>query len=190
MNGIDYAILAVLAISSVASLMRGFVREAISLASWAAALFVAFSFDDRLAAKLQPYINLPVARQMAAFALLFALTLIVGALVGNLARRLMNASGMSFVDRLLGMAFGLARAVLIIVLVISMGRGAADVFPSAFTENIIPAAVKQSLLVNHFVMLEQWMRTTGKPYVDNIKTAAEPLKKELEAAASKVKHSN
>ncbi|HET8707544.1 MAG TPA: CvpA family protein [Pseudomonadales bacterium] len=186
MNGIDYAIIAVLAISSVASLVRGFVREAISLATWAAALIISFNFDDRLASLLQPYITVPVGRQMAAFTLLFAGTLLVGALVGSFARKLLAATGMSLLDRLLGMAFGLARAVLIIVLIISMGRGAAEVFPNALTQSIMPEAIQKSLLIDHFVMLENWMRTEGKPYVDNVKSAAEPVKKELEAAASKV----
>lgn len=185
MNGIDYAIIAVLAISSVASLVRGFVREAISLATWASALIIAFNFDDRLASLLQHYISTPVARQMTAFVILFAGTLFVGALMGSFARKLMAATGMSLIDRLLGMVFGLARAVLIIVLVISMGRGAAQIFPSSMTEHLIPEAVQKSMLINHFVMLETWMRTEGKPYVDNIKSVSEPLKKELEAAASK-----
>jgi len=184
MNGIDYAIVAVLAISAVASLVRGFVREAISLASWAAALIIAFNFDDRLASLLQPYISAAAARQMAAFALLFAGTLMVGALVGSLARKLMAATGMSLIDRLLGVAFGLARAVLIIVLIISMGRGAAEIFPSSLTQSVMPEAIQKSTLINHFLVLENWMRTEGKPYVDNLKAASEPVRKEIEAAAT------
>ena len=51
-NGVDWVIIVVLTISTLFSLWRGFVREALSLLAWIAAFIVAHLFVDQLAAQL------------------------------------------------------------------------------------------------------------------------------------------
>jgi len=75
MNWADWVILAILVVSSLISLKRGFVREALSLANWVVAFFVAMAFRDVLATLISPYISTPSIRDMVAFATLFAATL-------------------------------------------------------------------------------------------------------------------
>jgi membrane protein required for colicin V production len=67
MTGIDWGILAVLAISAALSLRRGFVKEALSLVSWIAAFVIARLFSGNLATLLVDYIDTPSARWVVAF---------------------------------------------------------------------------------------------------------------------------
>lgn len=75
---IDWAIIAIIAVSTVISLARGFVKEALSLVTWVVAGLVAWMFGGALAEYLIPYIDTPSVRVIAACAILFVLTLILG----------------------------------------------------------------------------------------------------------------
>ena len=112
MNWLDYAIIAVIALSTVISLVRGFVKEAISLAVWFAALFIASQFYADLAVYFTK-INDELIRNGAAIAVLFVVTLILGALVNHVIGQLVQATGLSGTDRALGAVFGGLRGILI-----------------------------------------------------------------------------
>ena len=75
---IDWVILAVVLISALISIKRGFVKEMLSLASWIAAFIIARIFSGHLDVLLIQWFETPSARYGAAFAILFAATLIVG----------------------------------------------------------------------------------------------------------------
>lgn len=124
MNWLDVAILGLIALSAVISLLRGFVREALSLATWILAFWVALTFAAHLAAVpwLGEQIASPTARISAAFVALFLLTLIVGALINYVIAQLVSKTGLSGTDRLVGALFGVARGVALIgVLVLLAG---------------------------------------------------------------------
>ncbi|HJR13989.1 MAG TPA: CvpA family protein [Rhodanobacteraceae bacterium] len=120
MNTADIAILAVLALSTLFGLMRGFVREVLSLVCWLAAFWVAWAFGDRVAQFYGDWLHEPTARLVAGYATCFLGVLIVGALVGWVLRKLMNVSGLRGGDRFLGMLFGLARGLLLVTFVVLM----------------------------------------------------------------------
>src|SRR5690625_5741006 len=84
MNWADWVILGILLVSSLISIKRGFVKEALSLATWLVAFIVAMLFSDRLALLLINLIETPSIREMVAFAVLFASTLVVCAMVNHL----------------------------------------------------------------------------------------------------------
>ena len=67
MNWADLAILGILLVSSLISIKRGFVKEALSLAGWAAAFIIAFLFYRSLATLFVNSIESPPAREMVAF---------------------------------------------------------------------------------------------------------------------------
>jgi membrane protein required for colicin V production len=117
-NWADWTIVAILGVSCVFSLLRGFVKEALSLAAWICATFVAIAFYERLAALFERWIETPSLRLVLAFAALFIATLLIGAIVNKLVGTLIAASGLGGVDRLLGMVFGLARGLLIVFAII------------------------------------------------------------------------
>jgi len=115
---IDVVILALIALSAILSLFRGFVKEALALASWLVALWVSMTFYEDLAAWLAQWITLPSGQKIVAFAALFITVLLLGALVNYLASRLVSHTGLTGTDKLLGIIFGVARGGLIIAILV------------------------------------------------------------------------
>ncbi|WP_133470322.1 CvpA family protein [Paraglaciecola marina] len=113
MNWIDYTIIGVIILSAVISLIRGFVKEAISLAIWFSAFFIASQFYADLATYLTRFED-DMIRNGIAIAILFVATLIVGGLVNYLISQLVQFTGLGGTDRALGLVFGGLRGVLIV----------------------------------------------------------------------------
>ena len=148
----DIAILAVILMSTLISLIRGFVKESISLATWLIAGFIAITYYLILSDFILPYIESPTISQAVAFAILFIITLIVGAIINYMISQLVSKTGLSGTDKLLGMIFGAARGVLIISMIVLF----AGLTP-------MPSEVwwQESSLVPHFkeiaVWIQEWM---------------------------------
>lgn len=121
LNWADLAIASIIVLSALISLMRGFVREAISLTTWIVAAWVAIRFYDLLANQLAAYIHTPSLQAVVAFAILFIATLIIGGLINVLFSRLVEQTGLSGTDRLLGLIFGIARGILLVAVLILLG---------------------------------------------------------------------
>ncbi|MDX1824811.1 MAG: CvpA family protein, partial [Thiohalomonadales bacterium] len=122
MIGVDYAILGILLISSFISLIRGFVKEALSLAGWVMAFWISLSFAVPLSKLLASSMDDPTLRLIIAFGVLFVLTLIVSAVINFFASRLVQRTGLTGTDRFLGVIFGFLRgALLVSVLVLLAG---------------------------------------------------------------------
>ncbi|MDX1380227.1 MAG: CvpA family protein, partial [Xanthomonadales bacterium] len=80
----DYAILAVIAISTLVGALRGFVKEVFSLLVWAAAFAIAYYFSGDVAALMEGAVSLPSARMAMGFTGLFVAVLLVGGLLNYL----------------------------------------------------------------------------------------------------------
>ena len=119
---IDVVILALIALSAILSLFRGFVREAVALATWLIALWVAMAFYEDLAVILSQWISVPSAQKITAFAVLFISVLLLGAIVNYLAGKVVDKTGLTGTDKLLGIVFGVARGgVIVAILVLLAG---------------------------------------------------------------------
>ena len=116
MSWLDLFILAVIVLSALISLIRGFVKESISLITWIAAGLLAFRYFSPLSNLLEPYVASATVRSIAAFAILFVSTLIVGAIVNFIMSQLVSKTGLSGTDKTLGVVFGSARGVLIVTM--------------------------------------------------------------------------
>lgn len=114
----DYAILAVVAVSVAVGALRGFIKEVFSLLVWAAAFLVAWHFAGDIAGLMEDAITLPSARTAMGFAGLFVAVLLVGGLLTYLLGRLVETTGLSGTDRLLGGVFGAARGLVLVVAVL------------------------------------------------------------------------
>ncbi len=125
MNWADYVIIAIIVFSAIVGLIRGFVREAFSLASWVGAFVVAVIFAEWGARMLARWVPGEQLRLVLAFAGLFALVLIVGIAVGHFASLMVERAKLTRADRGLGLFFGIARgyvAVAALVVVASFSR--------------------------------------------------------------------
>lgn len=147
---VDYFILGIITISALLSLLRGFVREAISLASWVIALWVAVLFFQDLSALMKDWIDTPSIRDVAAFAILFVAVVLLGGLVNYLAGQLVSKTGLTATDRVLGMIFGVLRGILIVAVLVMLAGVTA--LPDDPWWN-------ESLLLGHFQDMAIWLRS-------------------------------
>lgn len=121
MTVVDVVVIFVIFLSALFSLIRGFVKEAISLATWIIAIWLAATFAPKLAAALPNSLESEAVRQAVGFGVLFVLTLMVGALVNMLVAQVVKKTGLSSADRIFGVAFGILRGGLIIIVFVVIG---------------------------------------------------------------------
>ena len=155
----DWLIVAVLAISTMVSLWRGFAREAISLLGWVAAFVLAHLFAAELALSLTATIDNETARSVAAYVLIFVATLMLANLAGWVVVKLVKVTGLSLLDRVLGTIFGFARGVIVILVTIFIA-----------TEMLPPEQLQwlqSSQLAPHIDMLVQWVETVLGPAMNS-----------------------
>ena len=122
MMPVDYILIGIIVLSTLFSLLRGFVKEAISLGSWILAIWISLSFAAQFSTLLPSSIESDASRIALSYLILFIVTLMAGALVSYLARQIIQTVGLSVFDRVLGMAFGLARGLLIISALVMLGN--------------------------------------------------------------------
>jgi membrane protein required for colicin V production len=158
MNLADGVILVVIAVSALLSLRRGFTREAFSLLAWVAAFIIARLFGPGLEVMLENSVETPSARTAVAFGLLFAATLVVGALINHLLGELVRVTGLSSTDRLFGMLFGAVRGLLLVVVLVALGS-------HLFSAD---SWWRESLLVPYIATLEDWTRRIASDLVNFI----------------------
>ena len=149
MAWIDIVIIALIVLSAILSLFRGFVTEALDLAAWLVAFWVAMTFYVDLAGWLSQWVSLPSAQKPVAFAALFICTWILGAVLNYLAGKLVAKTGLTGTDRMLGVVFGAARGgVIVAILVLLAGLTALPQDPWW----------QDSQLLGYFEELATWMR--------------------------------
>lgn len=132
----DYLVIFVLVASIVISTMRGLVREMFSLASWIIAFIVANAYSAPLARMLPEVVPGEVVRLILAFIALFIGARILMGLLTMALDALVQAGGLSLVDRGLGGLFGLGRG-LVIVLAVVILCGMTSIPRQAFWRNAL-----------------------------------------------------
>lgn len=181
-NWVDYLILAVFLISVLGGLVRGGVREVLSLITWVAAFIIAGLFAKPLAAAFAGSDSAQSALASASSSLssvsatsdhisLFALgvsflalflgTILAGTFIGYFANRVVEGAGISFFNRLLGGIFGLARGFLINLLIV-------------FIVQLSPIAEQtywtKSALVPSFQPMVGWLGNRVQPGFESLKS--------------------
>lgn len=119
MNSLDYAILAVPTISLFFALWHGFIHQAISLAGWVAALLGA----KILAPELAPHISFlekPEYQLIASYIIITLVVLISSKVLAKVFSGLIKIVGLGFLDRALGLIFGVLRGIVILVLLVAL----------------------------------------------------------------------
>ena len=114
-TAVDLGIFALVMISGLISMIRGFVKETMALVIWLSAFVIAMSFKEVVAQLLVNAIELPSMRQLAAWGMLFVGTLLVGAIINFLLGKLVSSTGLAGTDRALGLVFGVSRGFLVVL---------------------------------------------------------------------------
>lgn len=156
MTVVDVVILFVILLSAIFGILRGFVKEATSLAKWIIATWIAATFAPKLSPMLPAALESEPVRQAVAFATLFLLVFLIGSLITHFVVTMVKKTGLSSLDRVLGAGFGVLRGVLImLIFVIVAGH-----FPQ------LPQQIwwKQSIALERFENLAIWIQD----YVPNM----------------------
>lgn len=149
---IDILIIAIIALSAVISLIRGFVQEALSLATWIAAFTLAWLFFRSLSMELSPWIDVPSIRLGVAFVLILIGVLILGAIANHFMKILVTTTGLSGTDRMIGIFFGMARgAVMVAILVLLAGLTPFPNDPWWHESRLIPYFQEMALWLKRFL---------------------------------------
>jgi membrane protein required for colicin V production len=149
MSWLDLVIVVIIVLSALISVVRGFVKETISLITWIVAGILAFRYFAPLAGMLEPYVSAPTIRNITAFAVLFVSTLVIGAIINFIMSQLVDRTGLGGTDKALGVLFGAARGVLIVTMIVLL----ASLTP-------MPEASwwQDSAMMGFFEQLAEWLK--------------------------------
>lgn len=114
MNSVDWGILLVLFLSMLLGLVRGGVKEILSLSAWVLAFIAAKSFAESAAVFVPAFITTPAIRYLGGFLLVFIAVMVLSMLLSLLLSESLKAAGLGPIDRLLGFIFGAIRGLFIV----------------------------------------------------------------------------
>jgi membrane protein required for colicin V production len=112
---LDIIVLGVMLLSGLLAMVRGFMREILSIAAWAAAAIVTLTSYSRFVPMAKEYTDSDTVATVAVAAVLFLGTLIVASVITVKVSDMILDSRIGALDRTLGFVFGLARGLLIVV---------------------------------------------------------------------------
>ena len=122
MTGFDYIVLVIIGLSLLLSILRGGIRELLSLAGWLVAFYVGRTYTNLLIPLLPVGIPTESLKVLAAFLILFFATLLVASLISITFSQLLKKIGLGWFNRFLGGLFGLVRGLIIVgILVLLAG---------------------------------------------------------------------
>ncbi len=143
MNWLDILLAAILALSIIGGLKTGLARAGVGVVAVIVGLLVAMWFYPNAAAVLRTAIHSAAAANVIGFLVLFGIVLAIGGLISFAIEKLLKVVHLSWLNRLLGGAFGLVRGVVIC--------GAIVLLFMAFTGKEPPRAVKESRIAPYVV---------------------------------------
>jgi membrane protein required for colicin V production len=116
MTWVDFAVIGVIAISALLAFMRGLVREVLGIGAWVGAGLAAISALPLVRPQFHQWMGTSPWADPAAFVAIFVVALIVLMLVAHLIGRLVRRSALGGLDRTLGLVFGVARGVALVII--------------------------------------------------------------------------
>lgn len=179
LNWIDYIVVAIFLLSTLAGLMRGFIKELTLLITWVAAFILATLFATPLA---QLFANSPKVQSAMAsaasnagpsthslsmltigvsFLVIFVAVLLLGRILSYIVSSATTVNGLGLINRFLGGLFGLVRGFLLIIILMFLVELTAFAYEPAWT---------QSQFVNAFQPTVKWMDEKVSPSIQNFKT--------------------
>lgn len=151
-NWLDIVLLVVTLAAVASSVRNGFTREIVGLVSVAVALVGGIWFYGTAGGLLEPYLSSRGLANFCGFLIVFFGVLMAGSLVGFLLGKVLKLAGLSFMDRLLGAAFGFIKGVLVSIALIM-----AIVAFAPAPKGTAPAAVVRSQLAPYVIEASNWL---------------------------------
>jgi len=147
MTSFDYVALAIIGLSIILSVMRGFFREALAILGWVAAFVTAKTYANQILPMMPEDIPTESLRILAAFLVLFFATLLVATLLAIALSSVFKKMGLGWLNRLLGAFFGLARGILIVCIVVFLA-GLTELPNDARWRNAMFSAPLEALVIS------------------------------------------
>ncbi|AMA64913.1 Colicin V production protein [Candidatus Arsenophonus lipoptenae] len=154
---IDYGIVAIISFSTFIGLIRGFIRELVSLITWCCAFFITSEFYSYIASYFTNFFDNILISNIITILFLFIFILIIGLIVGNIISLLISKTGLTGIDRVLGFFFGILRGVIITSIIIF--------FIDIFTPISQSDDWKKSELIYKFINIVNWFLIILKEYL-------------------------
>ncbi|MFZ4536749.1 CvpA family protein [Propionivibrio sp.] len=146
MTAFDYVVMAIVVASVALGIWRGVVGEIIALVAWVLAFFAAKLWGGEVAGIFLTGIADPALRIVAAWVLVFVAVLVVMALLRLAVSGLLKALGLSLTDRLLGIVFGAARGLIIVLVLVAVGGMASVAKEKWWVEAYFSAPLETAVL--------------------------------------------
>ena len=143
MSLLDLLLMAIVGGSVVFGFLAGFARAGVSFLAAIAGVLFGFWFYGIPADFLHRYVGSQTFSNIAGFLVVFFVCVLMGALIGKLLAKLLKWTGLSWLDRLMGGAFGLVRGVIAAVAFVSILL--------AFTPKPVPNWMTGSLLLPYAI---------------------------------------
>jgi membrane protein required for colicin V production len=147
MTSFDYVVLAIIGLSIILSVMRGFFREALAILGWVAAFVTAKTYANQILPMMPEDIPTESLRILAAFLVLFFATLLVATLLAIALSSVFKKMGLGWLNRLLGAFFGLTRGILIVCIVVFLA-GLTELPNDARWRNAMFSAPLEALVIS------------------------------------------
>ena len=120
MNWIDLLLILVIGFSVVSGFTAGFARVGVGFIATLVGIFLGLWCYGIAGAYVADYVSSRSVANLIGFFVIFIAVVIVGAIVGQLLARLFKWIGLTWLDRLLGGAFGLLRGFVIAVAMVTV----------------------------------------------------------------------
>lgn len=179
LNWLDYLFSSIFVLFILLSLWRGLVKEVISLVAWATGIFIGYLFAPKLADLLAgssavhgtlTQTGSKIGEHAATagnsftvgvcFVILLVGTLLIGAIINYIMAKVVQDSGMSFFNRLLGGAFGFVKGFIVNLVIL---------FCTQFTSYAQEPAWQQSQIVQAYQPVIAWLENKMGPDFEDFK---------------------
>jgi len=147
MTAFDYTVLAILGLSIIFSVMRGLVKEVLSILAWFVAFYVGRTYTEQMLPLMPADIPSESLRTLAAFLVLFLATLLLSTLLAIAISAIFKKIGLGWLNRLLGAVFGAFRGVLVVCILVLLA-GMTEIPKDARWKNAMFSAPIEALVVS------------------------------------------
>lgn len=160
-NMFDLIVIAVVGLSALLSFFRGFIREVLSLGAWVGAAIVTLYAFPHVSEWLQTKVsNETVANGLASMGTFFVALIGIGMLLRLVGKYVKSGSDVGVLDNLLGIAFGGARGVLVVVIGFFIMH--------TFIGNEKPLWLEESVTAPHVEKAAEWLSQVAPEYMEDM----------------------